>query len=56
MQSHGVIASALIKRATRIGSDRFEVPAFSGMIADFLAQIARLQGTQPIVKRDKPRC
>ena len=41
MQSHGVIASALIKRATRIGSDRFEVPAFSGMIADFLAQIAR---------------
>ena len=39
MQSHGVIASALIKRATRIGLDRFEVSTFSGMIADFLEQI-----------------
>ena len=35
MQSHGVIASALIKRATRIGLDRLEVSTFSGMIADF---------------------
>ena len=41
MQSHGVIASALIKRATRIGLDRFEVSTFSGMIADFLEQIVR---------------
>ncbi len=39
MQSHGVIATALIKRATRIGLDRFEVSTFSGMIADFLEQI-----------------
>ncbi len=39
MQSHGVIATALIKRATRIGLDRLEVSAFSGMIADFLEQI-----------------
>ena len=39
MQSHGVIASALIKRATRIGLDRFEVSTFSGMIADFLEEI-----------------
>lgn len=39
MQSHGVIATALIKRATRIGSDRLEVSTFSGMIADFLEQI-----------------
>ena len=39
MQSHSVIASALIKRATRIGLDRFEVSTFSGMIADFLEQI-----------------
>ena len=30
MQSHGVIASALIKRATRIGLDRLEVSTFSG--------------------------
>lgn len=39
MQSHGVIATALIKRATRIGLDRLEVSTFSGMIADFLEQI-----------------
>lgn len=41
MQSHGVIASALIKRATRIGLDRLEVSTFSGMIADFLGQIVQ---------------
>ena len=41
MQSHGVIASALIKQATRIGLDRFEISTFSGMIADFLDQIVR---------------
>ena len=41
MQSHGVIATALIKRATRIGLDRLEVSTFSGMIADFLEQIVR---------------
>ena len=39
MQSHGVIATALIKQATRIGLDRFEVSTFSGIIADFLEQI-----------------
>ena len=39
MQSHGVIKLALIKRATRIGLDRFEVSAFPGMIADFWEQI-----------------
>ena len=41
MQSHGVIATALIKRATRIGLDRLEVSTFSGMIADFLEQIVQ---------------
>ena len=40
MQSHGAIASSLIKRATRIGLDR-EASVFSGMIADFLDQIVR---------------
>ena len=40
MQSHGAIASALIKRATRIGLDH-EAFVFSGMIADFLDQIVR---------------
>ena len=39
MQSHGVIATALIKRATRPGLDRLEVSTFSGMIADFLERI-----------------
>lgn len=39
MQSRDVLATALIKRATRIGLDRFEVSTFSGMIADFLEQI-----------------
>lgn len=37
MQSHGVIASSLVERATRIGLERFpEITTFSGMIADFL--------------------
>ena len=39
MQSRDVLATALIKRATRIGLDRFEVSTFSGMIGDFLEQI-----------------
>ena len=39
MQSRDVLATALIKRATRIGLERFEVSTFSGMIADFLEQI-----------------
>lgn len=42
MQSHGVIATALIRRATRIGLERFpEVSTFSGMIGDFLEQIVQ---------------
>ena len=36
MQSRDVLATALIKRATRIGLDRLEVSTFSGMIGDFL--------------------
>ena len=39
MQSRDVLATALIKRATRIGLDRLEVSTFSGMIADFLEKI-----------------
>ncbi|MDE0014912.1 MAG: AAA family ATPase [Candidatus Poribacteria bacterium] len=39
MQSRDVLATALIKRATRIGLDRIEASTFSGMIADFLLQI-----------------
>ena len=40
MQSHGVIAGSLIKRATRLGLDS-ETSTFSGMIADFLEQIVQ---------------
>ncbi len=39
MQSRDVLVTALIKRATRIGLERFEASTFSGMIADFLEQI-----------------
>lgn len=40
MQSHGVIASSLVDRATSVGLERFPgIPTFSGMIADFLKQI-----------------
>ena len=40
MQSHSMIASSLVDRATRVGLEQFsEIPAFSGMIADFLKQI-----------------
>ena len=39
MESRDVLATALIKRATRVGLDRLEVSTFSGMIADFLEQL-----------------
>ena len=40
MQSHGMIASSLVDRATRVGLEQFsEIRPFSGMIADFLKQI-----------------
>ncbi len=40
MQSHRVIASSLVARATRVGLEGFpEVPTFSGVMADFLQQL-----------------
>ena len=40
METHGVISSSLVDRATRVGLEQFsEIPAFSGLIADFLKQI-----------------
>ena len=40
METHGVIASSLVDRATRVGLERIpENATFSGMIADFLKQI-----------------
>ena len=43
MQSHNVIKTALIKRATRIGLEPLELSTFSGMIADFLVQISDIK-------------
>ena len=40
MQSHRVIASSLVMRSTRGGLERFpEMPAFSGVMADFIQQL-----------------
>ena len=39
MQSHRVIASSLVKRATRGSLPHLEVPTFSGIVADFMQQL-----------------
>lgn len=39
MQSHRVIASSLVERATRGGLTPLEVPTFSGVVADFMQQL-----------------
>ena len=39
MQSHRVIASSLVERATRGGLTPLEVPTFSGIVADFMKQL-----------------
>ena len=39
MQSHRVIASSLVERATRGGLAPLEVPTFSGVVADFMQQL-----------------
>ncbi len=40
VQSHRMIASSLVNRATRAGWQRFpEIPTFSGVIADFIARL-----------------
>ena len=39
MQSHRVIASSLVTRATRVGLEQFEIPTLSGVIADFMQEI-----------------
>ena len=39
MQSHRVIASSLVARATRAGFERFELPTFSGVMADFMERL-----------------
>ena len=39
MQSHRVIASSLVERATRGGLAPLEIPTFSGVVADFMQQL-----------------
>ena len=39
MQSHRVIASSLVERATRGGLTPLEIPTFSGIVADFMQQL-----------------
>lgn len=39
MQSHRVIASSLVARSTRAGFERFELPTFSGVMADFMERL-----------------
>lgn len=39
MQSHRVIASSLVERATRGGLTPLEVPTFSGIVTDFMKQL-----------------
>ena len=40
MQSHRMIASALVSRSTRAGFERFpQIPTFSGGVADFMQQL-----------------
>ena len=40
MQSHRIIASSLVTRATRVGLERFpEMPTLSGVVADFMQKI-----------------
>ncbi len=40
MQTYRVTTSSLVKRATRVGLDRFpEIPALSGVIVDFMEQL-----------------
>ena len=52
MQSHRVIASSLVIRSTRAGLERFPaLPAFSGVMADFMQQLIlyRERRTHPIL-------
>ena len=39
MQSHRVIASSLVERATRGGLTPLEIPTFSGIVADFMQKL-----------------
>lgn len=45
MQSHRIIASSVMERATRAGLERFaELPTFSGVNVDFMDRLIRYEG------------
>ena len=46
MQSHRVIASSLVDRATRGGLTPLEIPTFSGIVADFMQQLILYEESQ----------
>ena len=46
MQSHRVIASSLVERATRGGLTPLEVPTFSGIVADFMKRLILYEESQ----------
>ena len=46
MQSHRVIASSLVERATRGGRTPLETPTFSGVVADFMQQLILYEESQ----------
>lgn len=46
MQSHRVIASSLVERATRGGLTPLEIPTFSGVVADFMQQLILYEESQ----------
>lgn len=51
MQSHRVIASALVKRSARAGLERhLELPTFSGVLADFIQQLIFYEPRSPVVE------
>lgn len=50
MQSHRVIASSLVKHATRGGLTPLEIPTFSGIVADFMQRLILYEEFEGIYK------
>ena len=56
MQSHRIIASSIMARATRAGLERVsELPTFSGVLADFMQQLIDHQGPEDGFRRESQR-
>ena len=55
MQSHRVIASSVMKRATRAGLERAsELPTFPGPLADFMQELIDHRGPEDGIRRVSP--